>query len=132
VRDPALLALWSAHDWYGLFWEQRQAWRDGRIEVDVFGHALLEHALSPAKLLVGKAVVFQIATSITMADVHRACAEAIAEGRLLHDPLELRPLPLSGIPGWHPDNEHEAFHRNADCYQPRRADRHYPSALRLG
>jgi hypothetical protein len=132
VRDPALLALWSAHDWYGLFWEQRQAWRDGRIEVDVFGHALLEHALSPDKLLVGKAVVFQIATSITMADVRRACAEAIAEGRLLHDPLELRPLPLSGIPGWHLDSENESFHRNADCYQPRRADRHYPLALRLG
>ena len=36
-----------------------QAWLDGAIAVEVFGHALLEHALTPDKLLVGKALVFQ-------------------------------------------------------------------------
>lgn len=131
VRDPALLALWSAHDWYGLFWERRQAWLEGRIEVEVFGHALLEHALSPDKLLVGKALVFQPTVGMDMADVRRACVEAVTDGRLLSDPLELRPLPLSGMPGWHPQGDDEAFHRSADCYQPRRADREYPDALRL-
>lgn len=132
VRDPALLTLWSAHDWYGLFWEQRQAWTDGRIDVEVFGHALLEHALNPDKLLVGKALVFQTAAAMDIAEVHRACVDAVLGGRLLCDPLELRPLPLSGIPGWHPQGDIEAFHRNADCYQPRRADREYPDALCLG
>ncbi|NMW24675.1 DUF3025 domain-containing protein, partial [Rhodanobacter denitrificans] len=38
----------------------------------------------------------------------------------------LRPLPLSGIPGWHPENAGETFHRGAACYQPRRAGREYP------
>ncbi|NYE29762.1 hypothetical protein HDE78_002728 [Rhodanobacter sp. K2T2] len=131
VRDPALLALWNAHDWYGLFWNRRRAWLDGSIEVEVFGHALLEHALSPDKLLVGKALVFQPTTTMDMADVHRACVDAVMSGQLLCDPLELRPLPLSGIPGWHPQSDDEAFHRSADCYQPRRADREYPDALRL-
>jgi hypothetical protein len=126
VRDPVLLVDWDAHDWHGLFWRQRDAWLDGRIEAAVFGHALLEHALTPGKLLVGKALVFTAASHETSRDVVSVCAEGIAAGQLLRDPLELRPLPLSGIPGWHPDNAAEAFHRSADCYQPKRQGRHYP------
>ena len=60
VRDPDLLALWDAHDWHGLFWRRRQAWLDGSIELVVFGHALLEHALSPDRLLVGKALAYRL------------------------------------------------------------------------
>jgi hypothetical protein len=125
VRDPALLALWDAHDWHGLFWRHRAAWLDGSIRLELFGHALLELALSPGRLLVGKALVVQWEDD---ADLPVRCAAAVDSGRLLLDPLELRPLPLSGIPGWHPDNAHEAFHRTAACYQPRRAGREYPPA----
>ncbi|MBQ4853286.1 DUF3025 domain-containing protein [Rhodanobacter sp. B2A1Ga4] len=125
VRDPSLLALWDAHDWHGLFWRRRQAWLDGSIRLELFGHALLELALSPDRLLVGKALVFQPGGD---ADLSACCAAAIGSGRLLLDPLELRPLPLSGIPGWHPDNAGEAFHHGAACYQPRRAGREYPPA----
>ena len=133
LRDPALLALWDAHDWYGLFWRQRQAWLDGSIQLEVFGHALLELALSPDKLLVGKALVFQLddSASVEKLDARQlrdSCAQAIANGQLLRDPLELRPLPLSGVPGWHPGNGDEVFHRTTICYQPRRAGREYPSA----
>jgi hypothetical protein len=123
VRDPALLALWDAHDWHGLFWRRRQAWLDGSIRLELFGHALLELALNPDKLLVGKALVFHTGGD---AGLSARCAAAIGAGRVLLDPLELRPLPLSGIPGWHPDNADEAFHRRAVCYQPRRAGREYP------
>jgi hypothetical protein len=125
LRDHDLLARWDAHDWYGLFWEERDAWRDGRIVLDVFGHALLEHALTPGKLLVGKALVFL--ANDTKDSAVSACAEGIRGGRLLRDPLELRPLPLSGIAGWHPGNDDEAFHASAACYQPRRAGRQYPA-----
>jgi Protein of unknown function (DUF3025) len=129
VRDPALLVLWDAHDWHGLFWQWRQAWLDGSIQLEVFGHALLEHALSPDKLLVGKALVFQPSADIDAQQVHAICVEAIDAGRLLHDPLELRPLPLSGIPGWLAGNDDEVFHRTTACYQPKRDGRRYPSAL---
>jgi DUF3025 family protein len=128
LRDPALLALWDAHDWHGLFWRHRQAWLDGSIQLEVFGHALLELALSPDKLLVGKALVFQLAGEPDVGQLRATCAEAIASGRLLRDPLELRPLPLSGIPGWHAGNGDETFHRTTICYQPRRAGREYPPA----
>ena len=129
LRDPSLLALWDAHDWHGLFWRHRQAWQDGSIQLELFGHALLELALNPDKLLVGKALVFESTDHADAARVSARCIEAIVSGRLLHDPLELRPLPLSGIPGWHPDNADEAFHRSTICYQPRRAGREYPPAF---
>jgi hypothetical protein len=130
LRDPELLAMWDAHDWHGLFWHRRQAWRDGSIRLELFGHAVLEHALSPDKLLVGKALVFQ-AGAADMSLLRDGCASAIAAGRLLQDPLELRPLPLSGIPGWRVDAEDEAFHRNTACYQPRRPGREYPAPWKI-
>ena len=131
VADPSLLALWDAHDWHDLFWRERAAWQDKRIDVAVFGHALLEHALTPGKLLVGKALVVAADHAVTWGAIVAALAERIASGELLRDPLELRPLPLSGIPGWHPGNGEEAFHRGAPCYQPLRSGRAYPPPLRV-
>ena len=128
VKDPQLLELWNRHDWYGLFWRHRTAWLDGSIAVEVFGHALLEHALTPGKLLVGKALAVCVEEDFTdCAAAVARCAQAIAQGRLLRDPQELRPLPLSGIPGWDPAGAEEAFHREAACYQPLREGRSYPA-----
>jgi hypothetical protein len=151
LRDPALLALWDAHDWHGLFWRERGAWLDGRIQVELFGHALLEHALTPGQLLVGKALV--VMSSVDTAGIPTssqcklgsgacestvcgtesmdACTKAIRAGSVLCDPLELRPLPLAGVPGWHPDNGREAFCHEAACFRPVRAERCYPAAIEL-
>lgn len=130
VRDPALLALWDAHDWHGLFWRERSAWCEGRIAATVFGHALLEHALKPGQLLVGKALVVAQSGNRENAAI-AAVAQAITAGALLRDPQELRPLPLSGIPGWHVENAAEAFYRQAPCFCPVRAGRTYPASLVL-
>ena len=138
LRDPALLDLWDAHDWHGLFWREREAWNDGRVAAHVFGHALLEHALKPGQLLVGKALVVTAPaggnvegdSSDSSAAAGRPVAElaaAIRRGELLNDPQELRPLPLSGIPGWHPDNTGESFYREAPCFSPLRDGRRYPA-----
>jgi hypothetical protein len=135
LRDPALLALWDAHDWHGLFWREREAWSDGRIAAYVFGHALLEHALKPGQLLVGKALVVTMRQSGYVKSDSSAAADqpvaelaaAIRRGELLNDPQELRPLPLSGIPGWHPGNDAEQFYRDAPCFCPLRTGRRYPT-----
>lgn len=124
IADPSLLALWDDHDWYGLFWRHRQAWLDGSIRLELFGHALLEMALDPGRLPVGKALVFLAEATV---DVWAPCATMIASQALLRDPLELRPLPLAGIPGWHPGNANELFHQTTPCYQPVRAGRSYPT-----
>jgi len=124
LRDPAMLDAWDAHDWHRLFWTYREAWSSGEARVDVFGHALLEHALTPGKLLVGKALVV-----MGEGDAIARCAEAIAAGDVLRDPQELRPLPVSGVPGWHPETEDEAFYTSAPCFQPLRPGRVYPPPL---
>ena len=128
LRDLSLLALWNAHDWHGLFWREREAWLDGRIRVEVFGHALLEHALTPAQLLVGKALVVA-GTQLSPGEALDTCAQAIGNGHVLCDPLELRPLPLAGVPGWHPGNPREAFVRETACFRPVRVGRTYPAAM---
>lgn len=132
LRDRSLLDVWDAHDWHALFCHHRTAWIDGRAQVIVFGHALLEHALKPGQLLVGKTlVVTPHRTEAENSEAIAAIARAVAVGELLNDPLELRPLPLSGIPGWHPENESEDFYRSAACFRPLRAGRRYPPPFEL-
>lgn len=129
VRDATLLPLWDAHDWHGLFWRERRAWSDGRIEAVVFGHALLEHALESGKLLTGKALAVVIPQNANAENVAQAIVVAISNGEILNDPQELRPLPVSGIPGWHPGNGDENFYHTAACFQPLREGRVYPVSL---
>lgn len=130
LRDSALLTLWDAHDWHGLFWRERAAWLDGRIQVELFGHALLEHALTPGQLLVGKALVVA-GSDVSPVVAIKACAQAIHASEVLCDPLELRPLPLAGVLGWHPDNGCESFFSMAACFRPIRVGRHYSAVIDL-
>lgn len=124
LQDPAMLRAWDVHDWSTLFWTHRDAWLRGEARVEVFGHALLEHALTPEKLLVGKALVV-----MGDRDARVVCAEAIRSGTVLNDPQELRPLPVSGVPGWHADTGQASFYTTAPCFQPLREGRVYPAPL---
>ncbi len=124
VRDEAVLAAWDAHAWPALF--EPPHWRSGAVAIAaVFGHALMEQALLPGRLLVGKCVVVP-------GDDEDACiagvVAAISEGRALTDPLQLRPLPLAGIPGWH-ERQDASFYANTDYFRPLRAGRKYPPPL---
>lgn len=131
LRDQALLPLWDAHDWHGLFWRSREAWHDGRIGLQVFGHALLEMALVPHKLITGKALAVFDPQHCGSAAAVAAVADAIAGGAVLNDPQELRALPISGVPGWNVATGDESFYRSGECFRPLRAGRVYPAALRL-
>ncbi len=123
VSDPALLQAWDAHDWEALFVTQADAWREGKIAVAaVFGHALMEQALLPERLLVGKCLVVQGGDD---AGAVAAVAEAVEDGRVLSDPLELRPLPLMGVPGWWVPQD-TAFYSDAGYFRPLREGRKYP------
>ena len=127
VRDPQLLELWNRHAWPMLFHAHADAWRNGDIRIAaVIGHALLEHALVPEVFLVGKCLVVQGDgdDDVCVAQV----ARAIAEGTVLNDPLELRPLPMAGIPGWYPGQD-ARFFEEAECFQPVRVGRVYPSPI---
>ena len=129
VRDQRLFGAWDAHDWAALFWRERDAWRNGDMHVIVIGHALLEHALRPDQLIVGKAIaVFDDSHAPTQTCIEKV-ARGIGDQVLLLDPQELRPLPLSGIPGWHSANQSAAFYETAPCFRPVRSGRTYPAAV---
>ncbi|TGV64076.1 DUF3025 domain-containing protein, partial [Mesorhizobium sp. M2D.F.Ca.ET.160.01.1.1] len=69
VRDGTMLRAWDGHDWPAVFEPMR--WHGGDIAiVAVFGHALMEQALLPGRLLVGKCVVVQ-------SDADAACVDAV-------------------------------------------------------
>lgn len=130
LRDASLLPLWDRHDWRALFLDHADAWRSGDIAIAaVVGHALLEIALEPALFMVGKCLVVQGDHD------DDACvdlvAHAIRDGRVCNDPLELRPLPLAGIPGWYPGQD-AGFYETAECFQPVRAGRVYPQPMVVG
>ncbi|HEY1137636.1 MAG TPA: DUF3025 domain-containing protein [Xanthomonadaceae bacterium] len=126
LRDASLLPLWDRHDWRALFLDHADAWRSGDIAIAaVVGHALLEIALVPALFMVGKCLVVGDQYDDVCVDL---VAQAVREGRVLNDPLELRPLPLAGIPGWYPGQD-AGFYEVAECFQPVRAGRVYPAAL---
>lgn len=127
LDDARLLAAWDAHDWRSWF-GQHDVFAQGRIRVHIFGHALLEHALRPGTLATAKCLV------LCGGDPDPWCAslaDAIADGRLLNDPQELRPLPLAGLPGWSA-GQHEAGFFDGDAFRPLREGRRYPAPLSLG
>ena len=142
--DPALIAMWDAHDWCGLFLRERSAWGT-RIAVTVFGHALLERqfigsdALSTAKTIAVRVDASEIASRcaadgsviVHWAQAEARIARAIQDGVLLVDPQQPRPLPLVGIPGWHAQGAAPAFYRDAACFRPLRPGRRYPPLFEL-
>jgi hypothetical protein len=143
LADASLLPLWDAHDWPALFLDRSASWGES-IAVTVFGHALVEHVWNGNDLPVAKALVVQLADAQAIrraagqgavirrgGETESAVAEAIAEGRVLADPQELRPLPMAGIPGWHARSEDPAFVRAAPCFRPLRPGRRYPAPLSL-
>lgn len=126
LRDASLVDAWNAHDWDRLFLQQRAAWMDGSVQLHVLGHALFEHALNPAMLLVGKCIALLAPEPIDAGALDRRVAKAINARHCLVDPQDLRPLPLAGLPGWHSDRQDARFYRDQPCFRPLRPGRIYP------
>ncbi|MEZ5456211.1 MAG: DUF3025 domain-containing protein [Lysobacteraceae bacterium] len=127
ISDDIALAHWDAHEWPLL--ARRLRTHPTGCGVIVFGHAVLEHALDPSRLLVGKALLVRAEDSLASDEWMASIAERIACGDALNDPLELRPLPLAVLPGWHAQSTEDAFLHTAPCFQPLRQGRHYPPPL---
>ncbi|WP_374350844.1 DUF3025 domain-containing protein [Chitinimonas sp.] len=120
-HDDVLDALY-ARDWSTLFVEQRGAWGTRRKPL-VFGHAVLEKALSPYIGMVAKVVPlavpaswFALGEAEQLAHLDEALAKNIAHGAL-STPASLPPMPLLGIPGWWPRQDAQ-FYADQHHFRP--------------
>lgn len=112
-RDPELLPQLANRRWHQLFVEKRQTLPlDTRFHV--VGHAVLEKLLDPYLAITGKCLVIDgLPASLAQAD--HAASTAIAG---ISRARQLPPLPVAGIPGWHPDNHLPRFYDNTAIFRP--------------
>lgn len=92
LQAPA--PLWDAlrvRDWRRLFVHLRPLWNEARVEI--FGHALLEKLMAPRKDL----------TAHVWCGTPQLAAYELAE-------KPFAPLPVMGIPGWHPGSHDFSFY----------------------
>jgi hypothetical protein len=112
--------------WKTLFWHEREAVRESMRFLG-FGHALLQKVLRPYVGLTAHAVLFD-ATPIELnapaarqlEAVDERLAAALADPARFKSARTLSPLPVLGVPGWWPPNEHEAFYDDAMYFRPGR------------
>lgn len=96
--QPILDALLQ-RDWQRLFVELRPLWNEARVTI--FGHAMLEKLLSPRKDLTA----------------HVWCGNrSFTRERLAAKPFT--PLPLMGVPLWHPENQNFCFYDDSLVFRP--------------
>ena len=124
--DTDLLLLVSKFDWKTLFWEKR-AQTAQRLKCIVFGHAIYEKAVSPyigmtshCVLLTVPEKVFSAANELLVEYLDTRLESYFSDNAGIQSPQDLSPFPLLGLPGWHPDNEHENFYENKDYFRPGR------------
>jgi hypothetical protein len=92
-------------DWRRLFVELRPLWNEARVTI--FGHAMLEKLLSPRKDLTA----------------HVWCGGRATASEFTRERLAAKsftPLPLMGVPLWHPDNGSISFYDDSLVFRPLR------------
>ncbi len=110
--DPALLALLRNFEWKKLFWENRKRVRQG-MRVVVLGHAVLEQALEPYLGITCKTIV-----AGTREDSDSAAHAWLRNVAPDASPRILAPLPVFGLPGWHPGSERAEFYDDPRHFRP--------------
>jgi len=106
--SPRLLQLIEDFEWKELFWNRR-AELPGAMRFVAFGHALYEKALDPHIGIVAKTVFLQ-AEDANRVDIDARLADFFAQRANFPSPKALAPMPVLGVPGWHPDTERVSFY----------------------
>jgi hypothetical protein len=117
--DPALFGLIVDFEWKALFWTRREALAH-HARFLAFGHALLEKALDPHLGIVAKTVflpVDELPEEPLVAYVDRALAAHFSDRSRFASPRRMAPIPVLGIPGWHPGTAQESFYDDPDHFR---------------
>jgi len=144
--DPVLSDALRDRDWHRLFVAERERWLriDQAQGLLMFGHALYEKCLAPYKALTAHVLILALPEGLSAGLAQGISGPAQSVGgqargvgglaqtatehvspslldpwlaRLLSDTLKLYPLPLLGVPGWHPDNQSPAFYGDRSVFR---------------
>ncbi|MBV1776583.1 DUF3025 domain-containing protein [Burkholderiaceae bacterium DAT-1] len=119
--------LWQAiiqHDWHSLFVTHRAAWSH-HITALIIGHALLEKAVAPYPGITAKVIGMPVEPAFFLQQpaMQRDQADQFLAGQLptltQANAPRLPVLPLSGIPGFWPEQD-AAFYANKQVFRPKR------------
>lgn len=118
--------------WKELFWHERRELQE-TTRFLAFGHALSEKGLAPYVGMVAKTLFVPVDADFLRSDAaaQRTHCDAFL-ARLFSDaariakPKDLAPLPVLGIPGWHPGTGTESFYDDPSHF---RASRPRPPRL---
>jgi len=122
--DPALFALIVDFEWKALFWQRRKE-LERRMRFVGFGHALFETILGPHLGMVAKTVFLPVAElpadEALARTVDGALASHFSDRARFASPKGMAPMPVLGVPGWHPGTEHESFYDDRDHFRSKGA-----------
>lgn len=123
ARSPELLRLIVDFEWKELFWARR-ADLEGGLRFLAFGHALLEQSLEPHLGIVAKTVFVPVDELFFMLPVEAQVerADALVAGHFASrarfaSPRSMAPMPVLGIPGWHPRTAEESFYDDPEHFR---------------
>ena len=123
--SPALLRLIVDFEWKELFWHRRAELAE-KARFIAFGHALFEKALDPFIGITAKTVFVPVGDFFAMLPPESQVAEAdsllaahFSNRSRFSSPKVMAPIPVLGVPGWHPDTERESFYDDEEHFRPK-------------
>lgn len=122
--DGTLDDALRAFDWRTLF-VVRRAELAARVDVRLFGHALLQRLDAPYKALTAHAWLLRLPPRASDRDADAALCDALHDPAI--EPSMLAPLPVLGLPGWCDANRDAAFYNDPQVF---RAGRRRDAAVR--
>ncbi|WP_295528982.1 DUF3025 domain-containing protein [uncultured Pseudacidovorax sp.] len=114
--SPPLWAALQARDWRRAFVDLRPLWADARLTV--FGHALMEKLVAGQKSATAHLLLGPDPQDPSLAADDARLADTLTADRLARKPFT--PLPVAGVPGWHPGNANFCFYDDSEVFRPRR------------
>ncbi len=115
-NKPYLLELVRHHQWHQLFIEQKKQFAEN-FRCIIFGHAIFEKALNPYIGITCQCLILhdnELLEAIKHGNTGPLDLQLadLWKNKISLDPVKFNPLPLLGIPGYWPDQDH-AFYDNA-------------------
>lgn len=125
--DQTLSALLENFQWKALFGERRKDVKK-QMRCYLFGHGLMEKALTPYRGMTGKGIVLQVAPTFfdqteaeQITQIDQDLAQLIADPNRLTRPNNFAPVPILGFPGFTAENENPAYYEDQRYFRPGRA-----------